>query len=137
MPVVSSRLIRASLVWLIAGAATALVPTAGPALGWPAAALLRPTAWHLLAVGWLTQLAFGVAWWLLPRPRGPASDAPAVHALVTLNAGLLLRCLAEPARALALPGPWGAMLSVAAVLHAWAATAFVVGAWPRTRPREV
>jgi hypothetical protein len=34
-----------------------------PALG----ALLWPTYLHLLVLGWLTQLIFGVAFWMFPR----------------------------------------------------------------------
>ena len=60
---------------------------------------LVPVYFHLLMVGWVTQLIFGVAFWMFPRyskekPRGREGLAWAMYA--SLNAGLLLRGLAEP-----------------------------------------
>ncbi|MFQ6675299.1 MAG: hypothetical protein ACE5LH_03025, partial [Fidelibacterota bacterium] len=49
---------------------------------------------HLFMVGWVTQLIFGVAYWMFPvhskeRPRGREGLAWATFLL--LNAGLILR----------------------------------------------
>src|SRR6476660_2692413 len=64
----------------------------------PVIAVLFPTLLHLLVVGWITQVIFGVAYWMFPRysaeqprgservgwstfasrmDRGPSSPAPA------------------------------------------------------------
>ena len=60
-----------------------------------------PTYLHLVTVGWLTNLIFGVAFWMFPRytaesPRG--SDALGWASYAGLNAGLLLRLIGEPAQ---------------------------------------
>lgn len=97
---------------------------------------------HLLVVGWLTQLAIGVAYWMFPRlrkdqdsrPRG--SDTLAWGVLVCLNVGLLLRFALEP---FYLTGPktWlAAMLALSGFLQAAAAVGFGLLIWARVRPME-
>jgi heme/copper-type cytochrome/quinol oxidase subunit 1 len=91
---------------------------------------------HLLVVGWLTQLIFGVTFWLFPRysaaaPRG--SERLGWTSYWTLNAGLLLRVIGEPARGL---GAWaGWLLVIAALLQFIAGWAFVWNTWPRIKER--
>ena len=65
----------------------------------PVVAALRPVAYHLLMVGWASQLIFGIVFWMFPRlskeqPRGNERAAWFVYA--ALNSGLLLRLLAHP-----------------------------------------
>ena len=130
MPRLSRWFVRAALVALLAGLGRgALVASGGRA------PFLDPTGLHLLVVGWLTQMVFGVAFWLFPRfapgrPRG----YPWLGWLtfVALNAGLLLRVLAEP-----LPGfpARATVLLWSGVLQAGASIGFVVNTWPRIRER--
>jgi len=100
------------------------------------------TQLHLLVVGWLTQLAIGVAYWIFPRlltqqdarPRG--SDKLAWSVLVCLNAGLLLRFLFEPFQLLG-SKPWVAVLvALSGVLQAVAALGFGLLIWGRVRTME-
>ncbi len=93
---------------------------------------------HLLVVGWMSQLALGVAYWMFPRyrerpdPRGP--DRLAWTAYGCLNIGLLLRFLCEPFYLMG-PRPWlAALLALSGVLQAVAVTAFGVLIWGRIRP---
>ena len=63
---------------------------------------LLPVFYHLLMVGWATQLIWGVALWMFPalsreRPRG--DERVGWVAYGALNAGLLLRAVAEPLHA--------------------------------------
>ncbi|MGC9332757.1 MAG: hypothetical protein ACP5JJ_01310 [Anaerolineae bacterium] len=97
---------------------------------------------HLLVVGWITQLAIGVAYWIFPRlpkepgtrPRG--SDALAWSVFACLNSGLLLRFLIEPFRLMG-PKPWlAALLALAGLLQATAAMGFGLLIWRRVRPME-
>ena len=97
---------------------------------------------HLLVVGWLTQLAIGVAYWMFPRflkeqntqPRG--SDRLAWAALICLNAGLLLRFIFEPFYLMG-PSTWLAVLvALAGVLQALAVILFAVLVWGRIRAME-
>lgn len=99
--------------------------------------LVRPVWIHLLAVGWLSQLAFGVALWMFPRPRGggAVSERSLLAAWLALNLGLLVRAVAEPAWSLGGAPVWGFSL-VASGLIQWVAMAWVVRAlWPRVRGR--
>lgn len=97
---------------------------------------------HLLVVGWITQLAIGVAYWIFPRllkeqdPRPRGSDALAWFVLLTLNAGLLLRFLSEPFYLMG-PDPWlAALLALSGVLQAMAAAGFGWIIWGRIRAME-
>jgi hypothetical protein len=97
---------------------------------------LWPTYVHLLVVGWLTQLIFGVAYWLFPRysaERPRASERLGWAAFALLNLGLLLRVVGEPWYRVA--GKGGAILVLSAVLQLLATWAFVVNTWPRVRER--
>jgi hypothetical protein len=97
---------------------------------------------HLLVVGWITQLAIGVAYWIFPRllkeqdlrPRG--SDALAWGVLVCLNLGLLLRFLVEPFYLMG-PQSWLAgLMALSGVLQALAALGFGLLIWGRIRSME-
>lgn len=98
--------------------------------------VLWPTYVHLLVVGWLTQLIFGVAYWMFPRysaerPRG--SERLGWATFVLLNAGLLLRAIVEPWHALG--GRGAALLVSSALLQLLAGWMFVANTWPRIRER--
>jgi hypothetical protein len=136
MPALTRWLIKAALVWLVAGLAL------GVALQIPAAArvpYLRaawPAYLHLLTVGWLTQLIIGVALWLFPRhsaarPRGSAWLGWTTF--LGLNLGLLLRAIGEPRRALG--ADVHLLLLFSALAQLLAIVAFVVNVWPRVRER--
>ena len=97
---------------------------------------------HLLVVGWITQLAIGVAYWMFPRfrkeenpePRG--SDRLTWAVFVLLNAGLLLRFAFEPFYLMG-PSTWlAATVALAGVLQALAALGFAALIWGRVRPME-
>jgi hypothetical protein len=97
---------------------------------------------HLLMVGWITQLAIGVAYWMFPRlrkeqdPRPRGSDTLGWFVLVALNAGLLLRFLLEPFYLMGAQ-PWlAATMALSGILQAAAAVAFGLLIWARIRPME-
>jgi hypothetical protein len=97
---------------------------------------------HLLLVGWITQLAIGVAYWIFPRflkeqdPQPRGSDALAWGVLVCLNLGLLMRFLFEPFYLMG-PQSWLAVLmALSGVLQALAALGFGLLIWGRIRPME-
>lgn len=139
MPLLTRWHIKSAFLYL------ALAMTLGVALAFngvvslPAWLLyLSPAFFHLIMVGWVTQMIFGVVFWMFPivtraRPRGNERLGWAVYAL--LNAGLLLRVASEPLNALYPRGFWGWALVVSAVLQWLAAVGFVVNAWPRVKER--
>jgi hypothetical protein len=97
---------------------------------------LTPVFYHLLMVGWTTQLICGVALWLFPplsreQPRGDQRLGWATYAL--LNAGLLLRAVAEPLHAIRASAPTGWALVISGVLQAAGVWVFVFAIWPRVK----
>lgn len=134
MPFHARLLVRTALAWLAVSLAVALaaaLPGLLPAPGLSNA--LRPVWIHLLTVGWLTQLVFGVALWLFPR-RGEEAGAArraAPAAWLLLNLGLAARAAAEPATALGASGPWSWALAGSALLQWLAILLLIAAAWPR------
>jgi len=101
-------------------------------------AYLSPSFFHLIMVGWVTQMIMGVIFWMFPivtraRPRGNEKLAWAVY--IFLNAGLILRVLCEPLNAMNPRGFWGWGLVVSALLQWVAAVLFVYNSWPRVKER--
>jgi hypothetical protein len=97
---------------------------------------------HLLMVGWITQLAIGVAYWMFPRflkqqdPRPRGSDTLAWLVFVTLNIGLVLRLILEPFYLMG-GGPWlAAVMVLSGFLQALAAVGFGLLIWGRVRAME-
>lgn len=129
MPTVTRWVLKTALAW----AAAAMI--VGVLLAWPGApSLPYPTYLHLLTVGWLSNLIFGVAHWMFPRasaeqPRGDVRTAWAGWGL--LNTGLLLRIAGEgwPGE---IPGP---ILLLSALLQLLAVWSWVIHLWPRVKER--
>ncbi|MBE2237603.1 MAG: hypothetical protein IAE81_07440 [Caldilineaceae bacterium] len=97
---------------------------------------LHPLLWRLLPAhiefllfGWTVQLAFGVAFWILPRWQTQRGDLrPAWAAFILLNGGIWLVVLAGWSNGSA----W--WLAVGRLLEAAAMAAFALHAWPRVKP---
>ena len=104
----------------------------------PAVAALQPVYFHLLMVGWVSQLIFGVVYWMFPkfsldRPRGSEWLGWAAYWL--LNSGLVLRAIGEPLVAVRPEAGAGWLLAVSATLQLLAGWAFVANTWARVRER--
>ena len=139
MPTLSRTLIKSAIAWLVIALLVG-VGTASPASSaWPRiAGALRPAAVHMLTVGWITQLIFGVALWMFPRySREQPHGSPALGwtVFVALNLGLLLRVFAEPAVTLSPGRAAGSMLALSGILQWAAGIAFAVLMWPRVKVR--
>lgn len=135
MPVIVRWYLRTALVMFILALGVGLIQTLGGLLPFLPPGL-TPVYFHLLMVGWVTQFILGVALWMLPkysmqRPRGNEGLSWAVYLL--LNAGLLVRAVAEPNNALAPGTLWGWMLVLSAVLQWLAGLLFVGNAWARVK----
>lgn len=104
----------------------------------PVVLALAPVYFHVLMVGWVTQLIVGVSLWMFPRLPTTARPAPAALGWVIfagLNLGLLLRAIAEPAHALDPRAGWGGLLVLSAALQWVAGVTYVWVVWPRVRAR--
>ena len=130
MPGLSVWMVRLSLVHLVAGSGLGALLLASRDL--PRLAGIGGGLWgfrnvHLetLLVGWMVQLALGVAFWILPRVGGERPrPLLAVAGAALLNAGVL---------AAAAGGAWEAEAWAVAGRSAEAAGALLFGvhAWPR------
>jgi Cytochrome C and Quinol oxidase polypeptide I len=139
MPTVTRWFIKSGLVCLVAALllgvalATAAVTSVSPAIG-----VWGPEYFHLFMVGWVTQLIFGIVYWMFPRhtresPRGSEKVARATFML--LNSGLVLRAIGEPVNSLWPGTPWGWMVAVSAILQWLAGMAFVLNTWTRVKEK--
>ena len=93
MPALSAWSVRAALAWLAVAALFGALLMSRGALGHPEWGALIPVHAEMMLVGWMMQLAFGVAHWILPRhPQGDARGATLPVALVVaaLNTGVIL-----------------------------------------------
>ena len=94
---------------------------------------------HLLLVGFMLMMVMGVSNWIFPRQPGVGKEARARDPLawgnyLLLNAGLILRVLAEPL--LPLP-PARVTLGLSAPLQVAGVLLFVRGIWRRVRAPSV
>ena len=139
MPSLTRWYIKTGIIYLIAALLLALV------LAWPNAdnlppfvRFMNPAYFHLFLVGWVTQMIFGVIYWMFPiitraRPRGPEWLGWA--SFILLNAGLLLRVVGEPLTGTRPEAGFGWLLAVSALMQWLAAVIFVILAWPRIKER--
>jgi hypothetical protein len=137
MPPLTRLFIKTGLIYFVLSLAVGLLFLLSGPLQLPRwAPALRPVYYHLLMVGWVTQLIFGVMFWMFPKhtreqPRG--DERFAWFAYFALNGGLLMRLLLEPWQALA-PNAWlGWGLGLSGLLQLAAGCAFVWVTWPRVK----
>jgi len=130
MPCLSVWCIRVALLYLGIGFTVGAVMLVVPGLHVsPVTPRLRPLHVELLLVGWMVQLAFGVAYWILPRQRGAGrgNERLAWAALLLLNIGVLTVGLGTAA---GLPAP---VITAGRAAELLGALAFAGHAWPRAR----
>lgn len=133
MPTVTRWFIKTSLAYLAASLALAVWLAAGSAY-----AGLSQVFFHFFLVGWVTQMIIGVAYWFFPKysadqPRRSESLGWVVFWL--LNAGLLLRGLAEPLFTQQQEALWSLALVASAILQWLAGLLFVLNTWGRVKER--
>jgi hypothetical protein len=134
VPSVSRWCVRCALLYLVAGMALGswmLIQQArghDPGGTWP---VLHA---HILLVGFLLLMIMGVAFWMFPRVQGTRPGViGAWIAFAGVNAGLLLRVLAQPFVDNGYGQPWTALLELAAVLPTLGIIAFAATILPRVR----
>lgn len=139
MPSLTRWSIRTSFLYLVIALLVGLIFSLRSLLTLPPLVnTLSPVYFHLFLVGWITQLIFGVVFWLFPKTDDGRELQERLGWLTyaTLNSGLLLRAIAEPFAALNSGGGWGTALAVSAILQWLAALSFVVATWPRVYERR-
>jgi len=139
MPLLTRWYIKSALVYLAVALLLAVVLALPNAINLPTfVRYLNPAYFHLFLIGWVTQMIFGVIYWMFPiitrvRPRGNERFGWASYLL--LNVGLLLRVVGEPLTSTRPEAGFGWLLAVSAWLQWVAAVIFVTQAWPRVKER--
>lgn len=138
MPTITRWFVKTSFICLGLALVTGILLAFQSAFGLAALGGIFPVYIHLLVFGWLTQLIFGVAYWMFPKyssekPRG--NDRLGWWTYGLLNTGLLLRAIAEPVQSVQPNAVTGWMLVLAALLQLSAGAAFVANTWPRVKVR--
>lgn len=136
MPTLTRWFIKSALLYLVAALLAAVLDVSFPRS--TAITALRPVYLHLFVVGWITQMIFGVAYWMFPRysrerPRGSAALGWGTYGM--LNLGLLLRLAGEPVEVLRLEAELGWLLVGSATLQWVAGALFVANTWGRVKER--
>lgn len=133
MPRLSVYFVRASLIYLLIGF------TFGGLLLANKGIMISPVIWALLPihielafVGWMIQLAMGIAFWILPRfsrgsPRG--DERLSWLAFVFVNTGILFVALQISET------PWLAFAG--RILETMGLIAFAMGNWKRIKPLDL
>ena len=139
MPTLTRWFIKSSMIYLLAALLLSLLLALRGTVPLPAfVSFLNPVFFHLLVVGWVTQMIFGVIYWMFPiitrtNPRGKLWMGWATY--VFLNAGLLLRVVGEPLLGSRPDAGFGWLLVLSALLQWLAAVLFVINSWPRVKER--
>lgn len=139
MPPLTRWFIKTSLVYCVCALIVGLILMLRLSLDLPpVVGALQPAYFHLLMLGWIAQLIFGVAYWMFPKftaaqPRGNERLGWATYGL--LNAGLLLRVIGEPLAAVQPGAGIGWVLVLSAGLQVSAGWLFVANLWPRVKER--
>ena len=139
MPPLARWFIKSALVYFIVALFVGILLAAQTLWKLPnQLAALFPVYLHLLVLGWITQLIFGVVYWMFPKyskdkPR--ASEGFGWATFWLLNTGLLLRAIAEPLNTGQSGTGWGWMLVLSALLQWLAGIFFVLNTWGRVKEK--
>lgn len=132
MPQVTRWFIRSGIIYFITGVLLALIAEI-PAAG--ARPLLLAVYWHMLVMGWITQVIMGVSIWMFPRKYRDKKMRESVlswSAFWLLNSGLILRFLAEPFLPVVQNSfVVNAMLVLSSTLQVLAILFYMAEIWPR------
>ena len=136
MPTLVRFYVKSAFVWLVIALFLKAIIILPRGASLPA---ITPVSWHLLFMGWLTQLIFGIGHWMLPTAVGASrehlrgSETLMWGVWAALNMGLLLRLIAEPMQTAAANPLWAILLVVSALLQWLAGIGFVINSWRRVR----
>lgn len=139
MPPLTRWFIKVALIYFVAALLVGMALVARPVWNLPSAiASLGPVYFHLFMVGWVTQLIFGVVYWMFPkyskeRPHG--NEGLWLATLWLLNIGLLLRVIGEPLHTLSPGNIWSWSLVLSSLLQWLAGLGFVLNTWGRVKER--
>ncbi len=130
MPYVSRLFIKSGLIYFLLALISGLLLEIEISIS----AVLRPLFWHMLMLGWITQIIMGVSHWMFPgrsREEGFKAHTFIWLAFWLLNIGLPIRIIAEPLIAYSNHFIWKILLVLSAILQLLAVGFYVAEIWPR------
>ena len=137
MPEISRWFIKAGLVYFVVGIVLA---TLAEFPGFSKGALLLPVYWHMIVLGWITQIIMGVSIWMFPRrnrKRDLIETWKARAAFWLLNGGLILRFGSEPFLPLVQnPGLITISIVLSSLMQTAAIVFYIAEIWPRVFSRK-
>lgn len=138
MPPLTRWFVKTSFIYLALALIAGLLVEVLSAFKFATLGGLFPVYIHLFVLGWITQLIFGVVFWMFPKysaekPRQSESLGWWTYAL--LNAGLLLRVITEPVHSTQPNTLSGWLLVISASIQFLAGLAFVVNSWGRVKEK--
>lgn len=135
MPKISRLFIKTGLIYFLAS----LILGIAIEIDFAALPVLYPLFWHMLMVGWITQIIFGVSMWMFPGRTREEGFIPRRWCWLTyffLNGGLLLRVAAEPMLTYGNRSFWKYLVIVSALLQLSAGVTYLVEMWPRVQSKK-
>jgi hypothetical protein len=131
MPRLTVWFVRTSLVYLLAGFTLGALMLAQEGISYfPLIFKALPVHIEFLLIGWLFQLAMGVAFWIFPRfglssPRSRGNPTLILASFLLLNTGILT---------VALELWFSVALLIGRVLEIAAVVLYSIGLWQRVKP---
>ncbi len=139
MPLLTRYFLKTAMLYFVASSCLGGYLLIAVGLQHSTPPVLQPVYWHMLLVGWLLQLIFGVAYWMFPPfAKGQPHRNPALAWLTyaALNVGLLVRVIVEPWHGVWPQPGLGWLLVGSAVLQVAAGWTFLITIWSRIRGRR-
>tara|TARA_R100001015_G_C4615280_1_gene171250 strand:+ start:1202 stop:1645 length:444 start_codon:yes stop_codon:yes gene_type:complete len=130
MPLITRIFLKTGLLYFI-GALLVGVALQVDFLGIPN---LVPLFWHMLMLGWITQIIFGVSLWMFPgriKEESFQNQKWSWLTYILLNSGLILRLISESMILQSEAYFWKVLLTISAVLQFVAVICYVIEIWPR------
>ncbi|MCW7505344.1 hypothetical protein [Leptospira paudalimensis] len=133
MPKISRYFIKSGMLYLFFGV---LVYSLNEFPGLNFKVPLLPVYWHMIAIGWITQIIMGVSLWMFPKGKISISKNGSILSwisYVSLNLGLVFRFSSEPflhvdREMVKIPFLLSIFLQVLGIL------CFILEIWPRLTP---
>lgn len=130
MPKISRYFIKSGMLFLLFGV---LIYTLSEFPGLHFNIPLLPVYWHMISIGWITQIIMGVSLWMFPKGKNFISKNGSILSwisFVSLNLGLLFRFCSEPfingnSEIVKIPFLLSIILQVLGIL------CFIIEIWPR------
>ncbi len=137
MPPVTRWFIKSGMIWFVLGVTLALITELPTGLS---SSLLLPIYWHMLVLGWITQIIMGVSIWMFPRKKRnqkKEQSSLTIWVFFLLNSGLIIRFLSEPflplfTNSTVVP----TVVVVSGILQVAAIVLFISEIWPRVQPKK-